>query len=136
MYSDETGYSPLPWWGKLLIGIGFIVVGAAVTALTAGTGAGFMAAFGAALLTSTKAVAVSTAISAGIGLAVGGLTTGTWDGAINGMLESAVDGFMWGGIFAGGAQILSAGFKGLAKLGVPTGKTGGIAKTGFMSPDK
>ena len=38
--------------------------------------------------------------------------------------------------FAGGAQILSAGFKGLAKLGVPTGKTGGIAKTGFMSPDK
>ena len=136
MYSDETGYSPLPWWGKLLIGIGFLVVGAAVTALTAGTGAGFMAAFGAALLTSTKAVAVSTAISAGIGLAVGGLTTGTWDGAINGMLESAVDGFMWGGIFAGGAQILSAGFKGLAKLGVPTGKTGGIAKTGFMSPDK
>ena len=136
MYSDETGYSPLPWWGKLLIGIGFIVVGAAVTALTAGTGAGFMAAFGAALLTSTKAVAVSTAISAGIGFAVGGLTTGTWDGAINGMLESAVDGFMWGGIFAGGAQILSAGFKGLAKLGVPTGKTGGIAKTGFMSPDK
>ena len=136
MYSDETGYSPLPWWGKLLIGIGFLVVGAAVTALTAGTGAGFMAAFGAALLTSTKAVAVSTAISAGIGFAVGGLTTGTWDGAINGMLESAVDGFMWGGIFAGGAQILSAGFKGLAKLGVPTGKTGGIAKTGFMSPDK
>ena len=128
MYSDETGYSPLPWWGKLLIGIGFLVVGAAVTALTAGTGAGFMAAFGAALLTSTKAVAVSTAISAGIGFAVGGLTTGTWDGAINGMLESAVDGFMWGGIFAGGAQILSAGFKGLAKLGVPTGKTGGIAK--------
>ena len=129
MYSDETGYSPLPWWGKLLIGIGFIVVGAAVTALTAGTGAGFMAAFGAALLTSTKAVAVSTAISAGIGLAVGGLTTGTWDGAINGMLESAVDGFMWGGIFAGGAQILSAGFKGVATVANKLGKLKTIKKS-------
>jgi len=136
MYSDETGYSPLPWWGKLLIGIGFIVVGAAVTALTAGTGAGFMAAFGAALLTSTKAVAVSTAISAGIGLAVGGLTTGTWDGAINGMLESAVDGFMWGGIFAGGAQILSAGFKGVATVANKLGKLKTIKKSPIFSPDK
>ena len=136
MYSDETGYSPLPWWGKLLIGIGFIVVGAAVTALTAGTGAGFMAAFGAALLTSTKAVAVSTAISAGIGFAVGGLTTGTWDGAINGMLESAVDGFMWGGIFAGGAQILSAGFKGVATVANKLGKLKTIKKSPIFSPDK
>ena len=124
MFSDGSGCSPLPWWGKLLIGIGVVIVGAVVTALTAGTGAGFMAAFGAALLTSAKAVAVSTAISAGIGLAMGGLTTGTWDGAINGMLEGAVDGFMWGGIFAGGAQILSGGFKTLAKIGINTSKQG------------
>ena len=31
---------------------------------------------------------------------------------------------------------MSAGFKGLAKLGVATGRTGGIAKTGIFSPDK
>ena len=136
MFTDESGCSPLPWWEELLIGLGFIIIGAAVTALTAGTGLGFMAAFGSALLTSVKAVAISTAISASIGLIMGGLTTGTWDGALNGMLEGAVDGFMWGGIFAGGAQILSAGFQGLAKLGVATGRAGGIAKTGILSPDK
>lgn len=136
MFTDESGCSPLPWWEELLIGLGFIIIGAAVTALTAGTGLGFMAAFGSALLTSVKAVAISTAISASIGLIMGGLTTGTWNGALNGMLEGAVDGFMWGGIFAGGAQILSAGFQGLAKLGVATGRAGGIAKTGILSPDK
>ena len=124
MYADEAGCEPLPWWGKLLIGVGFIVLGAVVTALTAGTGAGFAAAFGAALLTSAKAVAVSTAISAGIGLTMGGLTTGTWEGALNGLIDGAVDGFMWGGIFAGGAQILSGGFKQLAKAGMDFSKKG------------
>ncbi|HIS36517.1 TPA: RHS repeat-associated core domain-containing protein [Candidatus Scatousia excrementigallinarum] len=134
MYIDPSGN--IPWWGKLLIGLGVVLIGAALTAVTAGTGAGVMAAFGSALLTSAKAVAISTTISAGIGAAIGGLTTGTWDGALNGLIDGAVDGFMWGGIFAGGAQILSAGFKGLAKLGMTTGRHGGIAKTGFLSPDK
>ena len=35
-----------------------------------------------------------------------------------GFVDGLVDGFMWGAIFAGGAQILSGGFKQLAKLGV------------------
>lgn len=133
------GYDPdgtLDWWQKLLIGAAFILVGAAVTAATAGTGTGLLAAFGAALLTSAKAVAVSTAISAGIGFVVGGISSGSFDGAVAGLLNGAVDGFMWGGIFAGGSQILSAGFKGLAKLGIPTGRKGGIAGTGILSPDK
>lgn len=33
---------------------------------------------------------------------------------------------MWGGIFAGGAQIISGGFKIAANLGVATGRNGGI----------
>ena len=137
--NPAMGYDPdgtLDWWQKLLIGVAFVLVGAAVTAATAGTGTGFVAAFGAALLTSAKAVAVSNAISAGIGFVVGGISTGSFDGAVDGLLNGAVDGFMWGGIFAGGSQILSAGFKGMAKLGIPTGRKGGIAKTGILSPDK
>ena len=136
MYSDGSGCSPLPWWGKLLIGIGVVLVGAVVTALTAGTGAGFMAAFGAALLTSAKAVAISTAISAGIGLTVGGITTGTWEGAFNGMLDGAVDGFMWGGIFAGGAQVFSGVFKGVATIANNAGKLQTLKQSPIFSPDR
>ena len=135
-YVDPDGHAPIPWWGKLLIGIGVVLVGAVVTALTAGTGAGFMAAFGAALLTSAKAVAISTAISAGIGLAVGGITTGTWEGAFNGMLDGAVDGFMWGGIFAGGAQVLSGVFKGVARIANNAGKLQTLKQSPIFSPDR
>ena len=135
-YVDPDGHAPIPWWGKLLIGIGVVLVGAVVTALTAGTGAGFMAAFGAALLTSAKAVAISTAISAGIGLAVGGITTGTWEGAFNGMLDGAVDGFMWGGIFAGGAQVLSGVFKGVATIANNAGKLQTLKQSPIFSPDR
>ena len=49
MYIDPSGN--IPWWGKLLIGLGVVLIGAALTAVTAGTGAGVMAAFGSALLT-------------------------------------------------------------------------------------
>lgn len=148
MRSDPQGKS---WWSsfwsgvgdwfkengvKLAIGAAFIVVGAVVTALTAGTGAGFMAAFGAALLTSLQAVAISTVISAGIGFVMGGVSSLSWQGALQGLSDGIADGFMWGGIFAGGAQILSGGFKGLAKLGVPTGRNGGLAHSGWLSPDK
>ena len=135
-YVDPDGHAPIPWWGKLLIGIGVVLVGAVVTALTAGTGAGFMVAFGAALLTSAKAVAISTAISAGIGLAVGGITTGTWEGAFNGMLDGAVDGLMWGGIFAGGAQVLSGVFKGVATIANNAGKLQTLKQSPIFSPDR
>lgn len=114
---------------KLLIGIAFMVVSAVVTALTAGAGTGFLAAFGSALISSTIQVGISTAISAGIGMVVGGITTGTWQGALNGLLNGAADGFMWGGIFAGGAQIFCGGFKVAANLGVATGRNGGIQLT-------
>ena len=137
--TDDDGN--MPWWLKLLLGLAFIVVGALITAVTAGAGTGFWAAFGSALLTSTIQAGISTAISAGIGFLVGGISSvlnngSFWDGAWNGLLSGAVDGFMWGGIFSGGAQILSGGFKGLAKLGVATGKNGGLFKSGILSPNR
>ena len=133
MYVDPTGYDEIPWWGKLLIGIGFIVVGAVVTALTAGTGVGFLPAFGSALLSSTIQVGISTGISS---LISGTMSAINGDGFLSGFTEGLVDGFMWGGIFAGASQILSAGFKRLSKLGVATGKNGGIANSGLFSPNR
>lgn len=135
MAIDPEG-TELKWWHKLLIGIAFVVVGALVTALTCGTGAGFMAAFGAALLTSIKAVAISTAISAGIGALVGGLESKSWEGALQGLISGAVDGFMWGGIFAGGAQILSGVFKGVAQVAQNAGKLQNLRKSPFFSPNR
>ena len=123
-------------WVKLAIGAGVVIVGAIVTAATCGTGLGFFAAFGGALLTSAKAVAISTAISAGIGLAVGGITTGSWEGALDGMLDGIADGFMWGGIFAGGAQILSGAFKAYAQVANHYNKLAAVKKSPFFSPDR
>ena len=111
--SSEADSWNMPWWGKLLIGLGMIVAGALVTALTAGTGSGFggfISAFGSAMLTSLQSVAVSTAISVGISTFIGDITGGT-SGAVEGFFDGLIDGFMWGGIFAGGAQILSGVFK-------------------------
>ena len=106
MYYDPSGHMP-EWAWKLIIGTGFILLGAFVTGITAGTGAVFWAAFGSALLTSTIQVGLSTAVSAGLGFAIGGLSTGSWEGAFSGMVEGALDGYMWGGIFSGGSQIVS-----------------------------
>ena len=146
-YSDPSGHSWESFWNgvgdwfsdnwvKLAIGAGVVIAGAIVTAATCGTGLGFFAAFGGALLTSAKAVAISTAISAGIGLTVGGITTGSWEGALDGMLDGIADGFMWGGIFAGGAQILSGAFKAYAQIANHYNKLAAVKKSPFFSPDR
>ena len=122
--SEEDSWN-MPWWGKLLIGLGMIVAGALVTALTAGTGSGFMAAFGSALLSATIQTRISVGISMGIGAFIGGITGG-WEGMLEGFIGGAIDGFMWGGVFAGGAQILSGGFNIAARLGAKTGIKGGL----------
>ena len=88
------------------------------------------------LLTSAKAVSISTAISAGIGLAVGGITTGSWEGALDGMLDGIADGFMWGGIFAGGAQIFSEAFKVYAQVANHYNRLAAVKKSPFFSPDR
>lgn len=136
MYSDVTGTS---WdsfcngvgnwfqdhWKEVLIGSAFIIGGALVTFFTAGMGTAGLLAAGGALLASAKAVGISMAISAGIGAVIGGITGG-WEGALQGFSDGLASGFMWGGIFAGGAQILSGGFKIAAQLGSKTGVKGGI----------
>ena len=117
-----------------MIGAAVIIAGALVTAAIASTG-GFMAAFGAALLTSLKTTAVSTAIGASIGLAVGA-TTGSWQGALNGMVDGAIDSFMWGGIFAGGSQIMSGVFKRYAQIANHFGKLKQVKSSPIFSPDR
>ena len=123
--TEDDANEGIPWWAKLLIGLGALLLGALVTALTAGTGTGFMAAFGSALLSSTIQAGISTGISAGIGALIGGITGG-WEGMLEGLIGGAIDGFMWGGVFAGGAQILSGGFNIAARFGAKTGVKGGI----------
>ena len=118
--TDGTGTSPWTdfwksvgnWfsdhWVELVVGAAMIVGGAVVTTLTAGTGTGFWAAFGAASLTSLKATAISTVISAGVG---GLVSVAGGGGFFDNFGDNLASGFMWGGIFAGGAQMLSVGFK-------------------------
>ena len=81
--SDETGTWP-SWATKLAIGIGAIVVGAAVVAVTAATG-GAAAAFVGAAVAGLKTAAVSGAIGAAVGAGtrtVGHrVSTGSWSGA-------------------------------------------------------
>ena len=135
-YADPSGHSWESFWNgvgnwfednwvKLTIGAAFIVVGAVVTFFTAGMGTAGLLAAGSALLASAKAVGISMAVSAGIGAGIGGITGG-WEGALQGFSNGLADGFMWGGIFAGGAQILSGAFKIAANTGVATGRKGGI----------
>ncbi|MBO5045449.1 MAG: RHS repeat-associated core domain-containing protein, partial [Clostridia bacterium] len=104
-------------WVKITIGAAFIVGGAVVTFFTAGMGTAGLLAAGSALLASVKAVGISMAVSAGIGTVVGGITGG-WEGALQGFSNGLADGFMWGGIFAGSAQILGGMSKLLASRNV------------------
>ena len=115
-------------WVKLAVGAAFIIGGAVVTFFTAGMGTAGLLAAGSALLASAKAVGISMAVSAGIGAVVGGITGG-WEGALQGFGNGLADGFMWGGIFAGSAQILSGGFRIATNAGVRTGKSGGMQLT-------
>ena len=135
MYTDSTGMSPFwdsvgNWfedhWVEIAIGTAFILVGAVVTALTCGTGLGFIAAFGSALATSMTQVGFSMAISVGIG---GLISVSRGDGFFANVGDNLASGFMLGGIFAGGAQILSGGFKFAAQHGFK-----GVGQ--FLSPDR
>ncbi len=142
--SDEPGTWP-SWATKLAIGIGAIIIGAAVVAATAATG-GAAAAFVGAAVAGLKAAAVSGAIGAAVGAGTRAVShrvsTGSWSGAGKAAVDGAVDGFangfMTGGIMAGGSQILSSGFKVAANAGVKTGRNGGLTignKVRVLSPN-
>ncbi|MFA6860604.1 MAG: RHS repeat-associated core domain-containing protein [Clostridia bacterium] len=145
MFTDSTGQSiweDIGNWFKnhlteLAVGTALIIGGAVVTAFTAGTGTGWWAAFGSALLSSLTQVGISSALSVGVG---GLISVSTGNGFFDNFGDNLASGFMWGGIFAGGAQIIGGGFRLAANLGAQTGKNGGIAigKLGLkvLSPDK
>ena len=124
-------------WVKIAVGAGFVLLGALITAVTAGAGVSFFAAFGSALLSSAIQVGISAGVSAVIGGTISAISGDNfWDGFGSGL----ADGIMWGGIFAGGAQIVGGVFRTAANLGVQTGRSGGISigNAGFkiLSPDK
>ena len=124
-------------WEKLVIGTAFILVGALVTALTAGAGVGFMAALGNALLSSTIQVGISVGTSV---LIKGVVSIANGGGFFDNFGDNIANAYMWGGIFSGVAQILGGGFRIAANKGATTGRTGGI-KLGnsgvkILSPDK
>ena len=126
--SDPDG--TLSLLAKIAIGIGAVVVGAAIVAATAGTASVFLG----AVVTGLKSAALSGAISAAIGAGYSAvehrISTGSWSGAEKAAIGGAVDGFangvMTGGVMAGGSQALSSGFNVAAKAGVPTGRNGGL----------
>ena len=116
-------------WAKLLIGVAVVVAGAIVTVISAGSGAVFVG----ALLASLKSMAVSALISASIG-AVSGAISGGLEGALKGFGSGLADGIMWGGIFAGGSQMISGIMKATKAL-APGLKGLKIGKIKLWSPN-
>lgn len=140
---DDTGYWP-KWATKIAIGVGAVLIGAAVVAATAATGG--VAAFSVAVVAGVKAAAISGAIGAAVGAGTSvvdhRVSTGSWKGAekvaIKGAVDGFANGFMTGGIVAGGSQVLSGGFKVAANLGAKTGRNGGVSigsKLKVLSPN-
>jgi hypothetical protein len=141
MYSDISGYAP-DWlnaignwfeehWVQIAIGTAFIVVGALVTGLTCGVGTTFWAAFGSAMMTSAVQVAASMAVS----VAVNGLVNISLGNTFfTDVGDSLARGFMWGGIFSGGSQIISGGFRFLRSTFGYKGINSDMF--GLLSPDK
>lgn len=118
-------------WVELVIGTAFIIVGAVVTALTAGAGAGFMAAFGSALLGSLTQIGAGIAMGIGVN-GIANIVNG--NSFFDNVGDTIASSYMWGGIFSGGSQILSSGFRVLrAKTGYKGIKIGN--KWQFFSPD-
>ena len=127
-YVDLDGLWPkIPNWGKIAIGVGAIAIGVAVTVATGGAAAP-------AVVAGLKAAAIAGGVSAGISgsvTAVKSVTSGddlntTLKKTAKSAIDGFADGFMTGGIMAGASQVVSGGFKVAAKMGVSTGRKGGI----------
>lgn len=106
-----------------------ILFGVLIGAVVVGTGVAIYAGV-TAYNNGARGWDLSGAIAEGFltGAVIGGITGG-WEGALQGFSNGLADGFMWGGIFAGSAQILSGAFKIAANAGVATGRKGGIQLT-------
>ena len=143
--SDENGNWPN--WGnvakKIAVGIGAVLVGATVVAVTATTG-GIGAVFAGAVVTGVKAAALSGAVGAVIGAGVSAVSNrvsnGSWKGTgkavVDGAINGFADGFMTGGITSGVG--MSIGAIGKTSSGIQIGKTAkpqyGKVNAGYGTP--
>jgi len=115
-------------WTKIAIGVGFVLIGAAVVAATAATG-GTAAVFFGAAVSGLKAAAISGAVASVIGAGTKAVShrvsSGSWAGAGSEAWEGAkngfADGFMTGGILAGAGMTYGALTKTFS--GIQFGKT-------------
>ena len=124
-------------WVEVAVGTAFIIAGAIVTAATAGAGTPFVAAFGSALLSST--IHVTASVAAGV-IVNGIFNELNGNEFLDNVGDTIASSYMWGGIFAGGSQILSGGFRNAANQGLPTGRKSGYylwnSGVKILSPDK
>lgn len=132
-------------WKEILVGLAFIVVGALITVLTAGTGTAFWAAFGAALLKgfATALVAgaiggvVNSAITYGLARLSGKSKKEAAAMAKKAFGDGFAAGFMLGGIgFAGGAfgSAFGTTYKTFRVIQY-TAKASGVVSGGMMAFD-
>ena len=137
--NDRDDDGQLSWLAKIVIGATAIAVGVGVTALTGGAALP-------ALVAGVKAACVAGAISAGTRAATAAVHSAVSGDSFSTVVEKSAkaavdgfaDGFMTGGITAGGSQILSSGFKVAANAGVQTGRNGGLTignKVRVLSPN-
>ena len=137
--NDRDDDGQLSWLAKIVIGATAIAVGVGVTALTGGAALP-------ALVAGVKAACVAGAISAGTRAATAAVHSAVSGDSFSTVVEKSAkaavdgfaDGFMTGGIMAGGSQILSSGFKVAANAGVQTGRNGGLTignKVRVLSPN-
>ena len=142
MYTDETGHSWDSFWSdvgnwfeehwvEVVVGTAFVIGGAIITALTCGTGTTAWAAFGSALLSSAIQVGTSMAVSVGVN---GLVNVANGNNFFDNVGDAIASSYMWGGIFSGGAQVLSGGFRFLRAKAGYTGIDSNYF--GVMSPDK
>jgi hypothetical protein len=112
---DSSGHAP--WWVKLLIGIGAILVLGVITVVSAGVGGAALGVAlklaGSAMLAATKVAVIGGLSSGGIGALVGGITNSVnggnfFEGAFSGFVEGFSSGFMISAIAASTSMSIAA----------------------------
>ena len=108
--SDDDGTWP-SWATKIAIGVGAVLIGAAVVVATGGAGFA-VAAIGEGIKVAAGSAVIGAVSGAGTAAISHRVKTGSWKGTgsavVSGAVEGAADGFMWGGITAGAGIALGA----------------------------
>ena len=108
--SDNDGTWP-SWATKIAIGVGAVLIGAAVVVATGGAGFA-VAAIGEGIKVAAGSAVIGAVSGAGTAAISHRVKTGSWKGTgsavVSGAVEGAADGFMWGGITAGAGIALGA----------------------------